>query len=506
MPPSGSELEAIRQRLSRVYDSDVLGELAHELAQQLDGHFKMLLSKAQPVLNWRPPQENLADAKAILDDGASQSWGADSRDDAFTPRFRELLQEMLHRGQNLHHPRYTGHQVPASVPIAGLFDALGSVTNQVMAVYEMGPWSTAIELVLIDELAQRIGWEPGTCAGVITHGGSLANLTALLTARNVALQDVWESGIQAGPQPVLVVHGEAHYCVMRAAGVLGIGTRNIVQVGLDDRRRMDPIQLDAQLSDLRAREVPIIAVSASACSTPIGAFDPLPEIAKVCQKHGVWLHVDAAHGGGTLFSEDYRHLLNGIEQADSIVVDAHKMLFVPALCAFVLYKNAEHRNAAFHQNAPYLFDPSAPELAEYDLGTRSLECTKRAAGFGLWGIWSLFGPGLFADLVNLTFAQARNFHEMLVDAPDFEVLHEPEANIVAFRYRPAIWQGLSNEELGLRQLQIRRRIIESGAFYFVATQLDGIGTLRAVFMNPMTQESDLSGLLEAIRKEGAALS
>ena len=107
---------------------------------------------------------------------------------------------MLDRGLNLHDPRYIGHQVPAPVPLGGLFDAVGSVTNQVMAIYEMGPWATAVEQAMIGELGAAIGWEPGSFSGAVTHGGSLANLTGLLTARNVALGDAWERRVSRAPR------------------------------------------------------------------------------------------------------------------------------------------------------------------------------------------------------------------------------------------------------------------------------------------------------------------
>jgi len=151
---------------------------------------------------------------------------------------------------------------------------------------------------------------------------------------------------------------------------------------------------------------PIVAVSAASCATPVGAFDPLAEIAEVCRRHEVWLHVDAAHGGALAFSPRHRHLLYGIEQADSVVCDAHKMMFMPALCAMLFYRKPEHRLATFHQEAPYLFDPTAPELAEFDSGIVNLECTKRAAAFGVWGVWSLLGTQIFADMVDVTFDRA----------------------------------------------------------------------------------------------------
>jgi L-2,4-diaminobutyrate decarboxylase len=384
-----------------------------------------------------------------------------------------------------------------------LFDAIGAVTNQVMAIYEMGPFSTAVEHALVDAVGQRVGWKAGEFAGLITHGGSLANLTGLLTARNVSFNDSWENGVPN--DAVLVAQADSHYSVTRSAGILGIGAKNVVPIGLDAQRRMDPDQLDSTLTDLRSRGVPIVAVCAAACATPIGAFDPLRQIAEVCQKHEVWLHVDAAHGGAAIFSNRHRHLLDGLDLADSVVIDAHKMMFVPGLCAFVFYKNAEHRFRTFAQDAPYLFDPTKPGLAEFDQGAKTVECTKRAAGFGLWGLWSMFGPQLFGDLVDITFATARRWYEMLVEAPDFEPLHEPQCNIVTYRHLPQQLLGASDAEIGDFQMKLRRRVIESGEFYLVSTMLNGIGALRNVVINPLTNESDLSALLECLRKPGTEL-
>ena len=168
-----------------------------------------------------------------------------------------------------------------------------------------------------------------------------------------------------------------------------------------------------------------MAVAAGACATPVGAFDDLNAVADVCERYGVWLHVDAAHGGAAAFSETHRHLLAGVERADSVIWDAHKMLFVPALCAFVFYKNRDHRFEAFRQDAPYLFDPSDPGLAEHDGGMKTLECTKRAAALGLWGTWATFGEQLFADLVDVTYALARSLYEKLDAAPRLRAAQRP---------------------------------------------------------------------------------
>ena len=491
-----------RKRIESVYDPELLRAAGHRLVDLLADHLAKAQRSIGQVLPWRDPPENVRDAVDIL----QQAAVSPANRNELAHRFSQLVQTMLSRGHNLHDPRYIGHQVAASVPLAGLFDAAGAVTNQAMAIYDMGPWATAAEWAMVDCLGQRIGWKTGQFAGLATHGGSLANLTALLTARNVSLAGSWEKGSGSAADAALVVHNDVHYSVSRTAGILGLGTRNVLRVALDARRRMDPNRLDDVLRELQQKNRPIAAVVACACSTPVGAFDPLPDIAEVCRRYGVWLHVDAAHGGAACLSSRYAHLLKGLDRADSIVWDAHKMLFVPALCGFVFYRNAAHKFEAFRQDAPYLFDPAAPGIAEYDSGLRTIECTKRAAVFGLWGLWALFGQQLFADLVDVTFSMGRVLYEKLAAAPDFLPLHEPQCNIVVFRHVPPWLREVSADVAGNFQFELRRRIIESGEFYIVSTKLDGIGAMRVTIINPLTTAEHLDLLLETIRRTGKQLA
>jgi len=506
-----SQLSAARRRIAAVYDPGLLEDAGHRLAELLAANLTRAERSEGAVLPWTEPSEAIGEARAFLrSDASGQVGGSDqtrAEQEPTDARFAALVEAMLERGLNLHDPRYIGHQVAAPVPLAGLFDAVGSVTNQCMAIYEMGPWATVVELAMVQELGEAIGWASGSFAGSVTHGGSLANLTALLTARNVALDEVWDHGLAAQRRrPVLVAHADAHYSVARAAGILGLGSRETVRVGLDARGRMDPRLLDDQLTRLDSEGTPVVAVVACACATPTGAFDPLEDVAEVCRRHGVWLHVDAAHGGAALLSDRHRHLLAGIDQADSVVWDAHKMLFVPALCAFVLYRERSRIFDAFKQDAPYLFDPAAPGLADYDSGVRTVECTKRSAAFGLWGVWSLFGRQLFADMVDVTYALGRSLYEKLTAADDFVPLHEPQCNIVVFRHVPAELRDAPLERVGDFQLELRRRIIESGDFYIVPAKPEGIGALRVSIMNPLTTVKHLDGLLEALRRHGRAIS
>ena len=492
-PKRSASLDAIRTRVARAWDADLFRASGMRVIDSLAAHLARVQEGEGPVLNWREPKPNIAAAADAL-----RSAG-----NPVAERVAELANEILSRGQNLNHPHYIGHQVPAPSPLAGLFDAVGAVTNQVMGIYEMGPFTTAVERAVVDELGQLIGWEPDSFSGVVTHGGSLANLTAMLTARNVQLKNSWSQGHDPATKPCIVANADAHYCINRAAGIMGMGTENIVSAELNSVRSIDVAALDTLVARLIDEGRTIIAIAASSCSTPTGAFDDLNGIADVCEKHGLWMHVDAAHGGGALFSEEHRHRLAGIERADSVVWDAHKMLFVPALCAFVFFRNRAHGFAAFQQDAPYLFDEEQPSINEYDSALRTLECTKRAATLGIWGLWSVFGTELFADLIDLTFGLTGRFYAMLDAAADFEVPYEPEANILVFRWKPSDGD-LSDDALSALQAAVRRKLIRSGEFYIVQTEINGIVWLRVTVINPLTTEDHLRALLDAIRELAVA--
>ncbi|MEZ6041790.1 MAG: pyridoxal-dependent decarboxylase [Planctomycetaceae bacterium] len=483
------------------YSADVFHDASMIWQQKLAEHLRSVMASDRPVMKWQEPTTALLQAgRSLLAENSesTRTCKDDLTTEALLQRFGDVMDQILSSGHNLHHPHYIGHQVPASVPLAGLFDAIASVTNQVTGVFEIGPWATAVELSLIRMLGEKIGWRSDECSGVLTHGGSLANLTALLTARNIAIPGCWESGV---PQDaVLVAQSDAHYSVTRAAGILGLGSQQVVRVDLDERRRMRPDCLDSVLVREKERGRRIIAVCACACATPIGAFDPLDEIADVCERHQVWLHVDAAHGGSLMMSDIHRHKLAGIHRADSVVWDAHKMLFVPALCAAVLFRNRDVRYETFRQIAPYLFDTSSSQMADFDTGMRTLECTKRANGFGLWGLWTMLGDQVFESLVDQTIGIAGQLAELLRAAPDFELLNDPECNIVVFRHLPPFLNTAPAEEQDRFQNTIRSELMKSGRFYIVQTQLDGRVVLRAVIMNPMTTHVDLVELLNELRQ------
>ncbi len=412
-----------------------------------------------------------------------------------------LLKRTLAQSNHLHHPRYIGHQVSAPLPLAAACDFISALLNNGSAVYEMGQVETVMEAHLVRWIAGLAGFEAELAGGLFTSGGSLGNLTALLAARQVigkrkGLGDLWRDGYApGGPRPAVLVSAQAHYCVSRAAQIMGFGEQGVVAVSTDAALRLDPAALPAAYEAARLAGREPIAVVASACSTATGSYDPLERIADFCAARDLWLHVDGAHGFGAALVPQYAPLLEGIGRADSLVWDLHKMLRMPALCTAVVFRDKTHSYATFAQDASYLFEGSA-EQEWYNLGQRTIECTKVMMALKVFVCLQVYGTRYFADYIAGRYALAHRFYEVLRTSADFEAPVAPQANIVCFRHVPAEVPAAALDAL---QSSIRQKLIGSGKFYISQTRLPGGVHLRVTVINPFTQDSDLQALLTEIR-------
>lgn len=433
--------------------------------------------KGSPVLNWTEPSKMLPLVGELIQGRVSP--------EVLARRFLELT-------NHIHSPKYMGHQVPPPIPLAALFDFVGSVVNQGAAVYEMGPFSTGVERHLSRILTAKVGYTTGD--GFATHGGSIANLTAILSARNTKYGDAWKTGIGRSRRPAILTSPQSHYSVMRSAGIIGLGTDAVLPAPLNSKRSVDVSRVAESIDQARRNGFDPFCFVASSCSTPTGAYDDLEALSDVCREKGLWLHVDGAHGMSVLFSKKYRHLVRGVEKSDSVIWDAHKMLYLPSLVTFVFFKDKEASFKTFQQDAPYLLDPRNVEHSEFNGGYRTLECTKRSIAMGLGAVFATYGEELFEELVDRTYDLARSFHRILDASSDFAVLHEPESNIVCFRYVPSECKNVSD-----LQKAVRKKLLEKGEFYITSTELDGATALRVTLINPFTTEDHLKELLKTIR-------
>ncbi len=473
-----------------LYDCDTFERVANRVTALLRDYLGDARTRSRDVLTLRPPAQNMDDARYWLD----ESTAIDPSDmDAVMQRVAAMIGQFLSNTQTLHHPGYIGHQIPPPLPLASVFEFAASTVNQGMAIYELGPWATAVEKVMVQTLGEQLGFKPGTFSGLVTSGGTLANLTALLTARNKLFADAWNEGIQTDRgKPVIITHRESHYSIERAAGILGIGARQCLYVDSDSCGRTDPDALAGLLDRLQSRKTPVVAVVASACSTRAGSFDDLSRIADICQARGVWLHVDAAHGGAVSFSRAHRHLLAGIEKADSVIWDAHKMLFIPALSTYLFYKNPRDKHRTFNQDASVLFAEDGS--CEYDCGQVTLECTKRAAALSLWGVLSIYGPAAFETLIDHIYAITAKFIERLSRMSEIDIPIKPRFNIVLFRYVPG--KGKADDF----NRRLREFIVKDGGIYLTTTTHNHEVYLRFVVMNPRTDQTDIERLIDTIKR------
>lgn len=458
-------------------------EFGHQLIDQLADHLEAVHRRELPVNRWTPPE-------AMYDFWKTQ---LDHPTDAST-----FVDRVLEQSIQVHHPAYVGHQVSAPVPETALMSLLSALLNNGGAIYEMGAVSTAMERILCERMAAQCGL-PDTAGGFLTSGGTLANLTALLCARrHHSPADVWQRGHD---QPLaILVNEQAHYCVDRAARIMGFGAAGVRKVPATANFSMNTDALPAIYAQTRSEGYHVVAVVGSACTTATGSYDDLSAIADFCGAHGLWFHVDGAHGGAAVFSQKYRPLVRGIERANSIVVDGHKMMGAPALTTFLLFRDEQDSFRTFAQDAQYLWEANErPEW--YNLGKRTLECTKLMMSLRLFYLWQQRGPSFFEQHLNRLYDLGQSFARLVQSHSAFELALPPQTNIVCFRYATPV---LTEEKLSDLNAQIRQTMLERGSYYLVQTDLYGTRWLRVTLMNERTTVADLEKLLEEL--DGVARS
>lgn len=484
---------------TEAHDPELFRRLGHRLIDRLADHLVEQRSGTGPVMPLLSPTE----ACGHFSTPPARGTGADDVDAAFT----DAVDQALLTATQLHAPGFVGHQVATPLPTAALFDLVSSVLNNGMAIFEMGKGGTALERAALRWLAEVLGLS-AQATGVLCLGGSIGNLTALLAARQHMSDDAWRRGLRVQPQLAIFVAETAHYSVARACRIMGLGDDGCVSVAVDDHLRMDVTALKAAIRDARGKKKRPIAVVASAGSTAAGAIDPIDAIADVCAAEGLWLHVDGAHGAPLGLLPERRADLRGIERADSVVCDFHKLLLMPALCTAVLFKDGRTGAQAFAQKAGYLFPDdeavkqgnAAGEAVDdswADIGRRTIECTKAMLGLKVWGSLQMFGRAHFEAHVRHCMALGAALAAMVRARPELELLCEPELNIVCFRV-----VGRSGGD----NAAIRRAVLAAGRFYPVQVHLhaDGLAKdreglwLRCALQNPHTTVAVLDQLLDAV--------
>jgi glutamate/tyrosine decarboxylase-like PLP-dependent enzyme len=406
-----------------------------------------------------------------------------------------ILQYPLGNGS----PRFFGWVNSPPAPIAVLGELLAAALDPSVAGGDHA--ATYVEHAVLKWMREMIGASP-SAGGILTSGGSVANLIGLAVMRHVKTDGAARTRGLAGGDARLVVYTstEGHSCVQKAVELLGIGSQHLRRVPVTSEWSMDLGALQRQIARDRADGLTPACVAATAGTVNTGAIDPLDEVASLCQREDLWFHVDGAYGGPAALVPDLAPRYRALGRADSIAVDPHKWLYIPVECGCALVRDVAAMRDAFSLVPPYLRDDTAlPWFSEFGIqqsrGFRALK---------LWLALKHIGVDGYRDSISRDIALARTLQQRVGEARDFELVAAGPLSITCFRYRPP--DGPTDgAELDALNRRVLDRVQAAGEAFLTGTELAGRFVLRACIVNFRTEESDLDRLIAALRTEGRAL-
>ncbi len=341
----------------------------------------------------------------------------------------EALRRVLAETPSSASPRFNNQLFGGRDSAAVAAEMLTPLTNTSMYTFKVAGPQVLIESEVIARMAQRAGFLEGE--GILCPGGSLSNLAAMVMARNRSIAGGRESGL-TGERLTVYTSEAGHYSIRKNAGMLGIGRGNVRDVPTDaaGRMRVDAVRAMV-VEDLASGALPVM-INATAGTTVLGSHDDIRSIADVAGEHGIWLHVDGALGASVLLCERHRHLMDGVERADSLTWNAHKMMGVPLPCSALLVRRRGALAENFSEEAGYLFQTHDDEL---DPGVRSIQCGRRNDALKLWAAWLHLGDAGFDRRIARFFELARYAAGIVTADPELELVTAPESVNVCFTVR-----------------------------------------------------------------------
>lgn len=336
---------------------------------------------------------------------------------------------------------------------AVLGDLLAVMLNNSMYTYKAAGPQVGVEKEIIHKLNQRLNWDT-IGGGTFGPGGSMTNFMALLMARDAKDNTIRHKGVSA--KYTVYTSTESHYSVPKNAAFAGIGREQVRYVPVDARGRMLPEKLREMIeADLKQGFVPI-QINATAGTTVLGVFDPIPPLAEIAKNYDIWLHVDGAYCGAVLLSEKYKYLIDGIERVDSFSINAHKMLGTPLSCSILLVKDKNHLYQSFSNDASYLYQT---DHDEFNLGKTSLQCGRRNDALKLWTLWKFIGAKGLEAAVDKQFELAQLARDYISKHPDYKLYSFDNSISVCFNYK-----GIPAKELCTGLYESAQLLVGYGSF------------------------------------------
>lgn len=407
---------------------------------------------------------------------------------------QEMMSEVYQFRGDPNHPRFFGFVPGPASSISWLGDIMTSAYNIHAGGSKLAPMVNCIEQEVLKWLCTQAGFGKDS-GGVFVSGGSMANITALTAARDYKLTD---ETLHLG---VAYISDQTHSSVAKGLRIIGIPNKRIRKIPTNSDFTINTELLErAILADKENGLIPFVVIG-TAGTTNTGSIDPLNKLAGICQKQNLWFHVDGAYGASVLLSPKYRHLLDGIQLADSLSWDAHKWLFQTYGCAMVLVKNIRHLFHSFHVNPEYLKDVQGnrEELNTWDIG---MELTRPARGLKLWLTLQILGTDLIGSAIEHGFQLAHWTENALKQLPDWEIVSPAQLAMVNFRYTP---KDLSEEKTNLLNEQISEKILDSGYAAVFTTVLHGKTVLRICALHPETEKEDMEKTVQLLDTYGKEL-
>ena len=400
------------------------------------------------------------------------------------PEVMAVVDEVIARsGVATTSPRYLGYLPSGGLFAAAVGDFLADVSNRYTGLAELAPGAAAVEATVVRWLADVVGYPRGA-AGTLTSGGSLATLTAVVAARDHCGLDPSQAA-----DAVVYVGEHTHHCVAKALGVAGLGRVVRRVVPSDRRQRMDPSALAHLVAQDRAQGRRPWLLVGTAGTTSTGSVDPLADLAEIARANRLWFHLDGAYGALFALCENGRRVLDGLEQADTMVVDPHKTLFLPYGSGAVLARSASTLKDAFAATADYLGERRDDVVSPSDL---DLELTRPFRGMRLWLPLQLAGSGTFAAALSEKLRLARYAHDRLAETPAVAVGPEPDLSIVTLRCRA---DGASRDDA---TAALAHRLRQQGRVYLTTTRVGGRLVLRLAIGSFRTRQDHVDEAIEAI--------
>ena len=409
---------------------------------------------------------------------------------------RTVMDLSRHNG----HPRFFGYVASPSTPIGAYADLIASALNANITCWRSGPAGTEIERMVVRWLGSLISYDRDA-KGLLTSGGSMANMIALLVANrrktNSSRQGLWNSG----PPMTLYASEEVHMSIAKAADILGFGRDQVRMIACDERQRLRVDLLRQRIeSDLREGLHPFCVVG-SAGTVNTGVVDPLVEIAQIATEFDLWFHVDGAYGAPGVLDERKKPLFAGLERADSVSLDPHKWLYVPVDAGCLLFRDASAAMAAFNtEDADYIKTHGYSDEEAFAFWDYSVELSRRFRALKVWLTLQYYGTRRIAQAISEDISLAAYLGEVVSHADDFELLAPVELSICCFRYVPRA--GMSGEELNRLNERVMALVQKGGRAYVSNATVRGRFALRACITNFRTTKSDIDTTVAAIRDAG----